>query len=76
MWQKCPACEGTGKKPNPEFLLEKEYKFCDACKGACIINELTGLPPTPHSEIVSRKNSGEKDFRDANMESQQEYFGN
>ena len=59
MWQKCPICNGTGNDP-------RFNSTCSTCNGTKIISELTGLPPS-HSQS--------SDFRDQNMESQQEYFG-
>jgi DnaJ-class molecular chaperone len=42
-WQKCPVCNGTG-----EDAMQCEggrQRYCKTCKGARIINEITGLPP-------------------------------
>ncbi len=44
MWQKCPICNGTG-----EDVRQSEggmQRGCPTCKGARIINELTGHPPS------------------------------
>ncbi len=66
MWQKCPVCDGTGNSPNFNVV-------CSVCNGMKIISELTGrppglVPPSPHTYTGT-------DFRDAPMESQDEYFG-
>ncbi len=69
MWQKCPICNGTGVSP-----ISGSYSSiptCPTCQGKRIISEINGLPPAtvpPHTYT-------ETDFRDANMESQDEYFG-
>lgn len=70
MWQKCPICNGSGNVLSGFGSLQT--KICTVCNGKKIINELTGLPPTG---IAIKEIAAEKDFRDANMESQQEYFG-
>lgn len=43
-YQKCPICNGTGDDP---FMLElpRQNYPCPTCKGARILNTLTGLPP-------------------------------
>lgn len=50
-FQKCPICNGTGDNP---FTLElpRETWPCPTCKGARIIDEVTGLPP-----IIEEKHS-------------------
>jgi len=43
-WQKCPVCNGIG-----EDVRQSEggmQRGCPTCKGARIINELTGHPPS------------------------------
>lgn len=83
MWQKCPLC-------TTQIQVEHSIQKCIVCNGHKIINELTGLPPQTvaqtsttisnfpmtytgdFGEAVRKLNT---DFRDANMESQQEYFG-
>ncbi len=57
MYQKCPLCNGTGKDPN------YADRYCTACHGRRIINELTGLPPNyqkvtvlPQIELNNLKN--------------------
>ena len=69
MWQQCPICNGTGKIHEP--LSTATHSVCTVCQGKKIISSLTGNPP-PFPSIPT-KESG--DFRDDNMESQQEYFG-
>jgi hypothetical protein len=80
MWQKCPICNGTGVSP-----ISGSYSSiptCPTCNGARIISEINGLPPasipTPSiesSSTINKMNPFVGDFRDANMESQDEYFG-
>ena len=84
MWQKCPICNGTGIDPGI-YSLNK----CSVCQGMKIISEVTGLPPAsvpPSSNIafnikhpidVLEEHYSKKgtDFKDAPMESQDEYFG-
>lgn len=38
-FQKCPVCDGTGKS------ITEFGGACNVCKGYCIINSHTGLPP-------------------------------
>ena len=82
MWQKCPICKGTGKEEVYNSSIMNT--ICKTCNGCKIINELTGLPPnnsfvtTNASTNIGRDtnvNNMNEDFRDRNMESQQEYFG-
>lgn len=42
-FQKCPVCNGTGIDPSPGTF--NTVPVCPTCKGARIINELSGLPP-------------------------------
>lgn len=42
-WQKCPVCEGTGKKAFPTVFNTSEP--CSVCVGEKIINTATGKPP-------------------------------
>lgn len=65
MWQKCPNCNGAGVTYYPMSISTSAV--CDVCKGRKIIHQLSGLPPASKDEGT--------DFRDGNMESQQEYFG-
>ena len=62
-WQKCPVCNGI-----KSFGFQK----CNTCNGTGIINELTGHPPKSDVKISSNIST---DFRDNNIETQQEYFG-
>lgn len=39
MWQKCPICDGTGKRGIYDFP-------CDVCKGKKIIHSSDGHPPS------------------------------
>ena len=67
-YQKCPICNGKGTKPMYEIPTNGigiYSNFCHTCNGTGIISEITGKPPK----------SDNTDFRDFNMESQQEYFG-
>ena len=86
MWQKCPICNGTGRTHNT--LSSSSFDICSTCNGTKIISELTGLPPNyeqnkikhqkaniPNKIPDNLKNYPSTDFRDVNMESQQEYFG-
>jgi len=43
-FQKCPICEGSGTHA---YYDEGENRIgiCPVCKGARIIDEITGLPP-------------------------------
>lgn len=68
MWQKCPNCNGSGKIN--QSAIKNIFNICETCNGKGIINSLTGLPPQNNTS------NSTKDFRDGNMESQQEYFGN
>lgn len=70
MWQKCPICNGTGSVP--AILSTTSSQICTVCNGAKIISKLNGLPPANYSFEKSDKS---QDFRDAKMESQQEYLG-
>ena len=80
MWQKCPICNGTGTLPfNGTYSTTP---ICPTCNGSRIISEINGLPPSsvPISSIkssstINKMNPFEGDFRDGNMESQDEYFG-
>lgn len=69
-YQKCPICNGTGFSSS----LTSSYGTCTTCKGQKIINELTGLPPNLTTSPTINLKSHSTDFRDTNMESQQEYF--
>ena len=74
-YQKCPICNGTGISPS--FL---STSACPTCLGTRIISEINGLPPastpaTSSSSAINKMNPFVGDFRDANMESQDEYFG-
>jgi Zn-finger nucleic acid-binding protein len=75
MWQKCPICNGTGKTQNTSS--SSSFDICSTCNGAKIISELTGLPPSRRMDVITNnlKNYTSTDFRDSNMESQQEYYG-
>ena len=86
MWQKCPICNGTGRTHNTLSL--SSFDICSTCNGTKIISELNGLPPNYEQNKIERqkanipnkipdnlKNYPSTDFRDGNMESQQEYFG-
>lgn len=79
MWQKCPICNGAGVSPIPGTY--SSIPTCPTCKGARIISELNGLPPavtkpyTTSSSTINKMNPFVGDFRDGNMESQDEYFG-
>ena len=86
MWQKCPICNGTGKIHNTSLLAS--FDVCSTCNGTKIISELTGLPPQyaqnkiEHQKVSILKQMSSDlpdypstDFRDANLETQQEYFG-
>jgi hypothetical protein len=44
-FQKCPICEGTGNNPYITLGSQLEYP-CPTCKGARIIDDTTGIPPT------------------------------
>jgi len=70
MWQKCPICNGTGKTGEKLGYYSMEPN-CPTCHGMRIISEINGLPP---ASLPSHTHTG-TDFRDANMESQDEYFG-
>ena len=61
-WQKCPVCNG---------MKNLGFQKCSTCNGTGIISVLTGLPP---NNVITSTNSN-ADFREVNMESQQEYFG-
>lgn len=80
MWQQCPQCKGSGRNYNG-LSSDSRTVVCDVCNGHKIINELTGLPPQTtrpvqdFGEAVRKLKNQNTDFRDANMESQQEYFG-
>lgn len=69
MWQKCPICNGSGISPD-----HLSTSTCPTCQGKRIISEINGLPPASLSSHISPEYTG-TDFRDANMESQDEYFG-
>ena len=43
-FQKCPICEGTGNDPYITIGSQLEYP-CPTCKGARIIDDVTGFPP-------------------------------
>lgn len=43
-YQKCPICRGTGKEQVVGITIT--YQECTTCRGAKIINEDTGLPPS------------------------------
>lgn len=81
MWQKCPICLGVGNTG---------FNKCSTCNGTKIISELSGLPPNYEQNAkVDRDNNFNKselariypltpkdctDFRDGNIETQEEYF--
>ena len=68
MWQKCPVCNGTGK--SADFVTTSStIPVCDVCNGKKIISQVNGLPPASGIDPTST------DFRDGNMETQQEYYG-
>ncbi len=69
MWQKCPCCNGSGMSE----LYSPVTHQCSVCNGYKIINQLTGLPPK--TTITTSTTVTNADFRDVNMESQQEYLG-
>ena len=86
MWQKCPICNGTGRTHNT--LSSSSFDICSTCNGTKIISELNGLPPNYEQNKIecqkanitnkipdNLKNYPSTDFRDVNIESQQEYFG-
>jgi hypothetical protein len=86
MWQKCPICNGTGTTFNA--LSPLSFDICLTCNGTKIISELNGLPPNYEQNKIERQktnalnkipdnfnNYSSTDFRDRNIESQQEYFG-
>ena len=58
LWQKCPACEGTGLVP-PIHLMNT-VEVCSTCNGKKIINILTGLPPTENNAINNLWINGKK----------------
>ena len=74
MWQKCPICNGAGVIPTSGI---DPSKACPTCNGARIISSINGTPPVTSSttSTVNKMNPFAGDFRDANMESQDEYFG-
>ena len=72
MWQKCPICNGTGKTGEKLGYYSMEPN-CPTCHGMRIISEINGLPPASVPASFNTPSTG--DFRDANMESQDEYFG-
>lgn len=45
MWQKCPICDGEGRVTS-NGLSSSVHQVCSVCKGAKIISELNGLPPS------------------------------
>ncbi|HRI34984.1 MAG TPA: hypothetical protein PLD02_14645 [Saprospiraceae bacterium] len=65
-YQACPICNGSGTVFSP--LSSTTSAICTVCNGKKIIDTVTGLPPTYTAAVNT-------DFKDANMESQQEYFG-
>ena len=73
MWQKCPVCDGSGMAPTK--YVGSMSGICSTCNGHKIINEITGLPPARNTNATSALSNGCGDFRDGNMESQDEYFG-
>lgn len=75
MFQKCPVCNGAGTLPDYGNLSTSS---CPTCQGTRIISTLNGLPPasSPATHSISNTtNYRGTDFRDAPMESQDEYFG-
>ena len=75
MWQKCPICNGIGKSEE-RLGYYKVEPDCPICRGKGIISELTGLPPNDFvNNSCDVKTNQSTDFRDGNMESQQDYFG-
>jgi len=42
-FEKCPVCNGTGVYPSPGTF--NTSSLCPICRGARIINKLSGLPP-------------------------------
>lgn len=55
MYQKCPVCNGDGKKQSPEYYLSSESKECNVCKGTGIISQITGLPPDFEKNKIERE---------------------
>jgi DnaJ-class molecular chaperone len=51
MWQKCPACDGTGIKTS-SIKVQEETEKCLTCNGKGIISKLTGLPPKEENKNV------------------------
>jgi len=45
MWQKCPICDGEGRITS-NGLSSSVHQVCSVCKGAKIISQLNGLPPS------------------------------
>lgn len=45
-FQKCPVCNGTGLDPSSIGLVP-----CPVCRGARIIDELTGQPPYKETTV-------------------------
>lgn len=70
MWQKCPVCNGSGRTHNT--LSSSSFDICSTCNGTKIISQVNGLPPNYEQNKTKHPST---DFRDGNMESQQEYFG-
>lgn len=50
-WQKCPICDGKG------YINAYSAEDCWVCKGKCIIDEITGLPPGTEVKRPKRPNS-------------------
>lgn len=67
-WQACPICYGKGTVPSTSG--SSVFEVCSVCNGHKIISVVNGLPPN-----YTPSPTENKDFRDHNMESQQEYFG-
>ena len=74
MWQKCPICNGIESIHNNM----NTSSTCKTCNGKGIINKLTGEPPKENQQQYfghHKKRESSGDFRDDNIESQDEYFG-
>jgi len=64
-YQKCPVCNGTGKRI--DTLSHSGYTKCNTCKGHGVIDELSGKPPLNDDTDINSGINGRG-------ETQQEYF--
>ena len=84
-YQKCPICNGTGNDP---FIVAGQFTSypCPTCKGARIIDDVTGIPPVlpekhnlfepvePCNADVQNAFACNEDYRNADLKATSDAF--